>query len=87
MPHKITSSNLLLLAQADSESNCGSKSREVTGKSTQFNRVGASESAPQIFVSLFASLTAIASSSATKSLSIFDTSGPDIFTLNHQQLH
>lgn len=87
MPHKITSSNLLLLAQADSESRCGSRSREVTGKSTQFNRVGASESAPQIVLSLLASRTAIGSSSATKALSILDIRGPDIFTLNHQQLH
>ena len=80
MPHSITSFNLLLLAQADRESSCGRRSREVTGRSIQFKRVGASELTPQMFVSLLASLTAIGSRSATKSLSILETSGPDIFT-------
>ena len=41
---------------------------------------GASELAPQILVSLLASLTAIGSRSATIFLSILATSGPDIFT-------
>ena len=59
MPHKTMWVNLLLLAQADSASSWGRRSRDLVGRSIQSRRVAASLFTPHIFGSFLAILGAI----------------------------
>ena len=59
MPQRTNWSNLLLRVQADRASSSGSNCREVTGRSTQPSRLGASLVGPQIEESFAAILGSI----------------------------
>ena len=80
MPQRITRSNLLVRAHADNESNCGINSLDLIGRSTQFNRVAASVSIPQIVESFCAKRIEIPNRSLAISLFTLERIWPDSCT-------